>query len=130
MGRIFSILWGERSLPFTFWVCYIGGTILGLAAIYGLVWAAAYFGNAAMVKWSMFFSVSWGLFITYFVGTAVVLSANNRKPQDVWTWLAIAAVSLVALQSAYDIMRTDGRNTRMAQEQIFRELKSFYRNGI
>jgi len=124
MGQIFSILWGERSLPFTYWICYIGGSLIGIAGIYGLVWAAGFFGNASMVKWALFFSVSWGLFVTYFVGTAVVLSALNRQPQDVWTILAIATVGLIALHSTYDIIRKDGRNTEMTQEQLLREIKS------
>jgi hypothetical protein len=130
MGQVYSILWGERSLPFTYWICYIGGSLFGIAAIYGLVWAAGIFGDASMVKWATFFSVSWGLFVTYFVGTAVILSALNRQPQDVWTWLAIATVSSIALHSTYDILRTNGRNTEMTQEQILREIKSISKSGV
>ena len=130
MGQIFSVLWGERSLPFTYWICYIGGSMLGIAGIYGLVWAAGAFGDASMVKWAAFFSVSWGLFVTYFVGTAVVLSALNRQPQDVWSVLAIATVALIALHSTYDIIRTDGRKSQMTQEQIFREIKSLSHSSL
>lgn len=124
MGQIFSILWGERSLPFTYWICYIGGTILALTGIYGLAGVAGVFGSASTVKWVLFLSVSWGLFVTYFVGTAVVLSAMNRKEQDVWSLLAIVTVGSIALYSTYDIIRKDGRNPEMTQEQILREIKS------
>ena len=130
MGKIFSILWGERSLPFTYWICYIGGSLVGIAGIYGLVWAAGAFGDASTAKWAMFVSVSWGLFVTYFVGTAVVLSALNREPQDVWAWLAIATVASIALYSTYDIIRKDGRDTQMTQEQILREIKSLSKSGV
>ncbi|RFC69360.1 MULTISPECIES: hypothetical protein [Mesorhizobium] len=124
MGQIFSILWGERSLPFTYWICYIGGTILALTGIYGLAGLAGSFGSASTVKWVLFLSVSWGLFVTYFVGTAVVLSAMNRKEQDVWSLLAIATVGSIALYSTYDIIRKDGHNPEMTQEQLLREIKS------
>jgi len=77
-----------------------------------------------MVKWILFLSVSWGLFVTYFIGTAVVLSAMNRQPQDIWSILAIATVGSIALYSTYDIIRKDGRDTAMTQEQILREIKS------
>ena len=62
--------------------------------------------------------------MTYFVGTAVVLSAMNRKEQDVWSLLAIVTVGSIALYSTYDIIRKDGRNPEMTQEQILREIKS------
>ncbi|MGC4024609.1 MAG: hypothetical protein QM744_05290 [Mesorhizobium sp.] len=124
MGQIHSILWGERSLPFTYWICYIGGSLLGIAGIYGVAEAAGVFGSASMVKWILFLSVSWGLFVTYFIGTAVVLSAMNRQPQDIWSILAIATVGSIALYSTYDIIRKDGRDTAMTQEQILREIKS------
>jgi hypothetical protein len=130
MGQIFSILWGERSLPFTYWICYIGGSLLGIAGIYAIGWLAGVFGDASTVKWVVFISVSWGLFVTYFVGTAVVLSAMNRQPQDIWSILAIATVGLIALHSTYNIIRKDGRDTQMTQEQILREIKSLSNSNL
>lgn len=127
MGQFFSILWGERSLPFTYWICYIGGSLLGVA---GLHMAASAFGDASMVKWTVFLSISWGLFVTYFVGTAVVLSALNREPQDVWSFLAIVTVASIALYSTYDIIRRDGHDTQMTQDRILREIKALSESGV
>lgn len=127
MGQIYSILWGERSLPFTYWICYIGGS---LVAIVGLHLAGGALGDATIVKWTTFVSLSLGLFVTYFVGTAVVLSALNREPPDVWSFLAIATVALIALHSTYDIIRKDGRDTQMTQEQILRGIKALSKTGV
>lgn len=130
MGKIYSILWGERSLPFTYWICYIGGSLIGIMGLYLLGWTAGVFGDATMVKWTIVLGVSWGVFVTYFIGTAVVLSALNREPQDVWSWLAIATVAFIALYSTYDIIRKDGRDTNMTQEQILRGIQSLSKTGV
>jgi hypothetical protein len=44
--------------------------------------------------------------------------------------LAIATVASIALYSTYDIIRTDGRDAQMTQEQILRGIKSLSETGV
>lgn len=105
MRSLLSVVRGERSLPFTYWVCYVGGSLAILAVFYGWVVSTASFIHYPSVhQIGLYLLIAGIFFVTYIVGAGVAQSALNRQPRDAWTWIAIAVVVLVMFRVPMEYM--------------------------
>lgn len=99
MSELLKVIRGQRSLPFTYWICYVGGTVLAFVAFYAWLASAGHFVTIPTIYgFGFYIIIGWILFLTFFIGAGVARSALNRRPRGVWAWLAIAVVALGMIQ--------------------------------
>lgn len=98
MAGLLGLFRGERSLPSTYWVCYVGGSAVAIAAIYAWLTGAGYLlAYPIAYRLCFYLVIGWVLFVTYFIGAGVARSALNQRPRGVWAWLAIVIVALAMI---------------------------------
>lgn len=99
MSELLKVIRGQRSLPFTYWICYVGGTVIAFVAFYAWLASAGHFvAIPTIYGFGFYIIIGWILFLTFFIGAGVARSALNRRPRGVWAWLAIAVVALGMIQ--------------------------------
>ncbi|OCO98684.1 MULTISPECIES: hypothetical protein [unclassified Ensifer] len=69
MAGLLGLFRGERSLSFTYWVCYVGGSAAAIAAIYAWLTGAGYLlAYPTAYRLCFYLVIGWVLFVTCFIG--------------------------------------------------------------
>ncbi len=93
MEFLLKVWRGEKSLPFTYWLCYFVPGVAIVLLTYGLV-ALTFRLDAAVYDTLYYALLALTAVITYGCGIAVIRSAGNRKPVGFWGGAACIVVVL------------------------------------
>jgi drug/metabolite transporter (DMT)-like permease len=120
MTSIIDVIAGRKSLPLTFWVWYVGGSLLSFVIIYVMVGVAVLVQSPEPVIWGVYASVVGSAFVSYAIGTGVYLSARKRLPKDVWAWAALLVVIITAGRMTFSLLSNDWTEILETHEEIRR----------
>jgi len=100
-----SVLKGEKSLGFTYWVCYVLPNVIVMLFIYAIVASVFVLSDYPLFhQFLVYFVQALPLAIAYVLGFAVINSVRNRGRIGFWGALASLAVVIGMIRTPLELL--------------------------